>query len=738
MSPQKYENKDQMVLESLKQNLEYLKKKGMHNAVAQVMNTIAAESKESSQKEIDEKESHSPGETNARERFLQEDDDKARAEWGIPDTENLQRRFHSLPPPTEPQQWIGRSSAERVVSEVVLQNFHQRLSTNHADFTFLVASGHVRSGKTRTGMETPRIVQNFCEAELTRKNVNTAKPVYLRIDFLNGARFNRQFDSPSRSISEALGARLISAFYEKIALQNGVTHDVALQHIVTHIRNTHPDRNLIVPIVIHFDEHGAFIDDMNKVVSNRGQPGKDYFLGMLQLIGSAATTNEGYLSAYHKMGAYFLVPITTGTSHSAANFDRASRYKIWPVPLPVLTFDESLLLAESCLEVTGLEPDEICTTLNDAMFRIALGDTGGLPGLVFFLSTRKLRDLSYVEHLHNRTKSYIAGNWNHRWAAITSVCLARPRVTNTTVLMTEYKHPTLASVLYGTRDDFLKVHPSLNPDMAAIAYTVQDALDGGTVFWQADGEIGLAPALLSKFNGGEGMFNPILTRQISSSQEWTWQYFESAHLLYLAAIMAALVKERRRFSNITLGTLLRSSSPRESSILSEALQLPAKFDGGKFTRDATQCIPRMNAKKGSQIKVSLDDFETVHLAMEGTPIVDGYLNLRLGAASSSDIATKTLFIQYKHSGLESQSSAVHISHMNHEVNKLAVRLNKHGWPQDRGWIFLWVTNRDVVQDCVPDQRLLWVDKTSLSKHAPLLGTRGLVPLEQLREVDHKE
>ena len=91
MSPKKYENKDQMVLESLKQNLEYLKKKGMHNAVAQVMNTIAAESKESSQK-VDEKESHSPGETNARERFLQENDDKARAEWGKPDTKNLQRR----------------------------------------------------------------------------------------------------------------------------------------------------------------------------------------------------------------------------------------------------------------------------------------------------------------------------------------------------------------------------------------------------------------------------------------------------------------------------------------------------------------------------------------------------------------------------------------------------------------------------------------------------------------------
>ena len=161
------------------------------------------------------------------------------------------------------------------------------------------------------------------------------------------------------------------------------------------------------------------------------------------------------------------------------------------LPLPVLTVDESLLLARSCLEVKGLEPEEIRTTLNDAIFRIALGDTGGLPGLVFFLSTGKPPHLSYVEHLHNQTNTYITGNWNHRWKAITSVCFARPHVTNTTVLMTEYKHPTSTSAFYRTRDDFLAIYPSLNPDMAAIAYTVRDALDGGTD------------------NGGEGMFNPI-------------------------------------------------------------------------------------------------------------------------------------------------------------------------------------------------------------------------------------
>lgn len=67
------------------------------------------------------------------------------------------------------------------------------------------------------------------------------------------------------------------------------------------------------------------------------------------------------------------------------------------------------------------------------------------------------------------------------------------------------------------------------------------------------------------------------------------------------------------------------------------------------------------------------------------------------------------------------------------MTKLDARLRTHGWQEDRGWIFLWVTNREVVTDKNPDPRLLWVEKSTLADHAPLLGTRGLVPLEVLRK-----
>ena len=547
--------------------------------------------------------------------------------------------------------------------------------------------------------------------------------------------FNPQFDSLNRPPSEALGARLIYAFYEESVLKE-VVHDAALDLIVMRIQGNNPD--LIVPIVVHIDEHGVFISDMNKAFKTHD--GKDYFLGMLKMLGSAATSSEGRLSGHHKKGAYFLVPITTGTSHSAANINEESHYNIKPVPLPLLTYEESKTLAASCLQVTrpNNEPHEIDSMINDPLFQIALGDTGGLPGLIYFLSTSKQEGISYVQHLHYRTREYVSANWDGRWAAVTSVCLARPLVDNTTVLMTEYQHANSGGIIYATRHELYKDHPEADDTdiIVAARYTVQDALDGGTVFWRTDGmEIGLALALLAKFNGGRGMFNPILTKEIPQAQEWTWQNFEKAHLLYLAATMAALIKEKDRFDNITLGTLLRNVRPSDSSVLSESLELPTSFHGATFDKDLTQCIPKSSAKRGSQITVTQDDFEHVRLAMDGTPIVDGYQNLRLRAASSGIAVRKTMFIQYKHSGLMSRTSAVNISTMNKEVRKLAARLQKYGWPDDRGWIFLWITNRDVGKDAKPDPHLLWVDKNTMAYHAPLLGTRGLVPWEDLRQND---
>ena len=664
---------------------------------------------------------------------LQQPTNTDRWDFSAENFRHLQRKFHTLPPPDEPQIWIGRDEAEKQVRSIAFSNFISRRSSDHAKFSYLVASGHVRSGKTRTGIETPRIVKDVC-AEIAG-NQFADDPVYLKIDFLNGAKYNPQFDVPGLSYSDALGARLISAFYQGVRLKK-VAHDVALQHIISKIRER--NSNLIVPIVIHIDEHGEFISNRNE--DQNDQKGKNYFLEMLKLLGSAATSSEGQLSSLHENGHYFLVPITTGTSYSSANISQVSTYGVASVKLPVLTFNQSEELARSCLKARDdLYPQQIDEALAQDLFRIALGDTGGLPGLVDFLCTYNFEahGISFVEHLHNTTQQYVTGSWDRRWESVSSVFLGRPKVTRQTVLMKEYMVPE-SPTRYATIND-LKNERGKEISFSTDDYTVQNALDGGTIFLRPllEGgpepgckEIGLAPALLAKFNGGNGLFNSILTQAISESKNWTWQQFEIAHLCYLAATMAAIIKQRKHFQKISLGTFLKHAKPTDSALLSNEMRLPNYFEAATYKKDPNQCIPRTNAIQGSQITVDINDFESVHLAEDGTPIIDGYQNLEFQAPAGT--VSKTMFVQYKHSGLESATSKIHVSTMNNEVKKLDARLTKHRWQEDRGWIFLWVTNRDVVTDAIPDPRLLWVERSTLANHAPLLGTRGLVPLEVLR------
>jgi hypothetical protein len=119
----------------------------------------------------------------------------------------------------------------------------------------------------------------------------------------------------------------------------------------------------------------------------------------------------------------------------------------------------------------------------------------------------------------------------------------------------------------------------------------------------------------------------------------------------------------------------------------------------------------------------------IFLVADGTPIIDSFLSIDLQTTGTNQQRT-TLFIQYKHSGLESETS---VSTMNNQVKKWANRLSQCGWSEHQEWIFLWVTNRKVVEDAVPYEKLLWVSRAELMDHAPLLGTRGLVPAEVLDE-----
>jgi hypothetical protein len=136
----------------------------------------------------------------------------------------------------------------------------------------------------------------------------------------------------------------------------------------------------------------------------------------------------------------------------------------------------------------------------------------------------------------------------------------------------------------------------------------------------------------------------------------------------------------------------------------------------------------------------------MHQALDGTPIIDAYVNLKLRdkgtlvaapasrAAAATVDETTTLFIQYKHSKLESDAQ-VKVSEMNEAVKKLETYLSGPGKWGQRPWIFLWVTNRAIVDGAIHHPNLLWVGKDKLVDHAPLIERRGLIPEEEERKSD---
>ena len=53
------------------------------------------------------------------------------------------------------------------------------------------------------------------------------------------------------------------------------------------------------------------------------------------------------------------------------------------------------------------------------------------------------------------------------------------------------------------------------------------------------------------------------------------------------------------------------------------------------------------------------------------------------------------------------------------VELLSKRLGECNHWKGEKLLFIWVSNRAIVEDATPDSCLLWVGKAELAKHAPL-------------------
>jgi hypothetical protein len=264
----------------------------------------------------------------------------------------LQREKKPLPTGT-PEEYIGRNSAIDAIQSAAMENFRHRTSKEHTDFTFLVASGHILSGKTRSGIETPRLVEELCSKLSTHGDkrgtrLEFTKPVYLLIDFMQTSKVNPDFDGKHQGASVTLGARLMCAFYKCDTLKV-ITHDQALKHIIDSIlRGIGDNDSLIVPIVIHFNEHGKFVRRLNEFRKQEAR------WKMVLRRNVTLHWRISYVDRWRGFGtqiqrALFLVPITTGTSQKHTSFSQLGTYGIKTVPLPPLSLADSRLLASAFL-----------------------------------------------------------------------------------------------------------------------------------------------------------------------------------------------------------------------------------------------------------------------------------------------------------------------------------------------------------------------------------------------------
>ena len=418
-------------------------------------------------------------------------------------------------------------------------------------------------------------------------------------------------------------------------------------------------------------------------------------------------------------------PVVSGTTFDDVSVDHASHYRTVALPLSPLNIEQSLELAGDRL-AKKLESNSVKKIMNEMLFQVAIADTGGLPGVIIWAAEgathrRTFEQGDYIAELVKATASYARFPLESRWKQSILCSLARPPLRFNSVLV-----------------------PCQSESTASRDWTVKDASDSGSILLKESTsdkdlvELGVASCFVAASSNQWKLplDTSVLFATVSKSDPWTWQRFREAHAHYCAAVLSALYKTRRFWSEdnqpMRLKHALRGAQSGSQCTLLDWVIEPQEDFNVTVSRDEKQCIPRSSCASLG-LAVDTEDTKRVHIAKAGTPIIDAYFNLIARDFLNADERGLTVFIQYKHSTQIDASANIKVSDMNAAVTKLKETLSKYGWPKSQEWIFLWVTNRLVNTDVEPDEKLLWVGRHELCENAPLIGMRGLVPLEEGRD-----
>ena len=618
-------------------------------------------------------------------------------------------------PSAEVAPLVGREAELKTVKDVVGANFNNRSSTDHAEHTFLVVANQVRTGKTRMGRETDRAVK---ELRLRDGRGVCCDPVYAYLKFSNGLAFNPAVD-PKVSSATALGARIACAFVRGLKFADlrleevvGADIEVVLGKIIEARLRGLPD-NTVVPVVLHFDEYGKYVDEMvaesvNKEVALRS------FTKLLYSLGSAmcAPTAEA-LKSLHAAGRYFVVPVATGTSLRDARFEM-SRYAQAHIPLPLLSFEDSVELAKAMLLTRGVDAETVEELVNhNHYFRAALSDAGGVPGFVEMLCEGAAEPAV-------RSSSLFSAYLDQKVLAYAPNDVAVP---------TSLKSTLVQLMLAG-----IPVPRNLKLDPHDEKVTVELLADRGFVHVAEKGGrllLTLPVSLLRGMTFGFTGINPLIIFPCGPATKWTWQRFEEFVPSFVAARLAALrrVAALINLPSVTLGHVLKGAQPANAPELKLRLEID-DVNALVVPKDKQQLFPR---KEGGTVtaeaaSAALEkntavfmDTKAVRLAADSTKLVDSYFTVRV-VEGTSPPSLLTVFLQTKHS--KDTGESIKVSEMNASLGELKPLLA--GFPNGHTFVLVYVTNRTVQKDVRASRQVLWVSCEELESFMGVFAGRGLL------------
>ena len=654
-----------------------------------------------------------------------------------------------LEAPAEVCTLFGRETAAKRVAGVAEMNFRARGTRNHANHGFLTFNGHVRIGKTRMGEEVPRIIDTAAQ----EKGLPWAPAVYLPIRFQNGSQFFEQLDKEPGCVQAKLTARIAAA--AGVVLDDDGGHEVSLGSMALRdakgleledIMQRLADERLasaragtVLPIVIHFDEYGLYVDEAKKAAGNDES---NAFVDMLFCVGSLMANGKCECK-------YFIVPVTTGTSYRDSSLGRVSTYNLIRPSLRLLTPAESFQAARSfwgrIWARTAPQPElqteaeraeakrAVCPVGLDGpvprnkhaqFFMSALADAGGYPGYIEMLC--RIGNLAttdnYATELHMKVTQYLGGPdvrdvpSEALWAQVVRRMLTREvlRITD------KIKYDD------GGREVVMPV-----ADLIERGYVMANWVPGD------DGEpsnylrLSVAPSLMRHWlrkNGKEAVdvFNTSVIGNHCMARPEHWAAFEYFCANFLAARLAAL-RHQPPSDGATLGHVLSGAEPRGSPLLVETVK-PA-MHAARVEEDQ-QWVVKMKGqslKSGFKKNALPEEFSSaVRLCAKSNPIFDAYV----------DVGGYYLFLQYKHSALESSTSHKTSTMLERAtLLEAALSTGSKAWKtryKERRVVFVWVTNAPVVEDekITAEHNVFYIGAEQLVEHvgAEFAG-RGLVVQE---------